>query len=446
MHPHRPAPRPSPRLSTTAALLASLALPAAAQADPPAPAAAPAAAASTGPTIDLAPPDDPRPLIPRTPGLQLPRESAIEVAIDRPATDTPTGIGAYGEIHLTSPRNGDPTEVDVRRMVLFLGHSFTDRLRIYTELEVEHAIVSSDDSGEFEVEQLILDYLQNRWLNFRLGLVLMPVGIVNQYHEPPTFNGVLRPETDTRIIPSTWREVGGGVFGGAGPFRWQLYGVTSFKARDFDAEGIREGHQEGQLARARDWGVVGRVDYVPLPGFDIGLSGYYADAGQGDAALGGARAGLGLVEVDARFRWKGIEARGEFVNLWVNDTARINTARMADWMADPDKAGLPFEPVAHQLRGGYLEVGYNVLQQLHLRLGSQLVAFVRYERTDTQAEVNGFVRALGKDRQILTGGLNFRPVAELAIKLDYQHITSDINSDGSDQSWGQINAGMAFMF
>ena len=400
--------------------------------------------AGAQPAIEVPPPDEPRRVIPRPPGLDLPRESQIEVSLSGARSESATGIGAYGEILLTAPiSNGEPTVVDVRRLVVFLGHNFTDRLRVYTELEVEHAIASSEDKGEFEVEQLFLDYLIRRGINLRAGLILMPVGIVNQYHEPPTFNGALRPETDTRIIPSTWREVGGGAFGAVGPLRWQLYGVTSFRAHDLDAEGLAAAHQEGQLARARDWGVVGRLDLQPIPGLDFGASGYHADSGQGDAALAGARAALWLVEGDVRFRWKGLEARAEFANLWIGDTDKINAARKAD--ADAMVPPGDFLPVARQLRGGYVEAGYNLLQPFHLARSPLLVVFGRYERTNTQAEVVGYSAAPGRDRQLITAGFNLRPVAEVAVKVDYQRITAEGGGGGSS-SWNQINAGLAFMF
>lgn len=425
---------------------------------PPAPARDPSATPPPAATGEQAPaPGTPRKVIPRPPGLELPRESAIEVPLSGEAPASATAIGAYGEITLEGPLSPpgpldgkarvDPdfTRVDVRRLVLFLGHNFTDRLRVYTELEVEHAIASSGDRGEFEVEQLFLDYLPLRYLNLRAGLLLMPVGIVNQYHEPPTFNGTLRPETDTRIIPSTWREVGGGLFGGAGPVRWQLYGVTSFRARDWNAEGLREGHQEGQLARAHDWGVVGRIDLQPVPGLDVGASGYYAAAGQGDPALG--RAGAALAEVDVRFRYRGFEGRGELVNVWIFDADTINRAKKSDYDALSPAPSDPFAPVSRQLRGGYVELGYNLLQPLHLRLGSSLVAFLRYERTHTQAEVVGYPAIGGKERQLVTAGLNFRPVAEVAVKLDYQHLTAyDLPGSPGATSWSQINAGLSFMF
>ncbi|MGZ3425259.1 MAG: hypothetical protein ACXVCV_01365, partial [Polyangia bacterium] len=131
------------------------------------------------PAITLAP-DEPQPGIPRPPILQLPRESQIEVPLGQPGTSGSTAIGGYGELTLNAPSNG-PNVVDMRRLVLYVGHNFTQKLRFYGELEVEHAVTSADDKGEFEVEQAFLDYLAWKPLNFRAGVIIIPMGIINTY-------------------------------------------------------------------------------------------------------------------------------------------------------------------------------------------------------------------------------------------------------------------------
>src|SRR5579862_8980554 len=198
--------------------------------------------------------------IARPPVLDLPRENQIDVALQNQHPAAQTALGGYGELTVNDPSNA-PTVVDLRRLVLFVGHNFTDKLRLYAEFEMEHAVTSSTDRGEFEVEQAFLDYLAWKPFNVRAGVIIMPVGIVNVYHEPPTFNGVDRPDTDELIIPSTWREPGLGVFGAWRSLRWQAYVVNGVNATGFTASaGLRDGHQEAQLALGHDWGVVARVD------------------------------------------------------------------------------------------------------------------------------------------------------------------------------------------
>ena len=240
----------------------------------------------------------------------------------------------------------------------YVGHNFTDKLRLYTELEVEHAVSSASDRGEFEVEQAFLDYLAWRPLNFRAGVIIMPVGIINVFHEPPSFNGADRPDTDTLIIPSTWREPGAGFFGGWRWLRYQAYVVNGFNATGFTAAaGLRDGHQEAQLALGHDWGAVARVDLEPTLGADIGASFYYANADQGQAIFKGNHVSVMLAEADARWRWRGLEARGEFASVWIGGAGTLD-----DVLKAQATLAQPFQgPVAHQLLGGYVEVGYNVL-------------------------------------------------------------------------------------
>src|SRR5438477_11330571 len=106
-----------------------------------------------------------------------------------------TTVGGYGELHYTNPTGPKtPAIVNLRRFVVYLAHSFDDRLSFRSELEVEDARVEPGGrAGELEIEQAFLDYRLADWLTLRTGLVLVPVGIINETHEPPTFNGVARP-------------------------------------------------------------------------------------------------------------------------------------------------------------------------------------------------------------------------------------------------------------
>ena len=404
------------------------------------------------PSITLAPPDEPQPGIPRPPVLQLQRENQIEVPLDQTGTGGSTAIGGYGELTLNAPSNG-PNVVDMRRLVLYVGHNFTQKLRFYGELEVEHAVTSADDQGEFEVEQAFLDYLAWRPLNFRAGVIIMPMGIINVYHEPPTFNGVDRPETDVVIIPSTWREPGAGIFGEYKQVRYQAYVVNGFNANGFTASGgLREGHQEAQLALGHDWGIVARVEHA-FPWLlkygisaDAGIGFYFANSDQGQPQFKGSEGDsvpVTIVEGDLRARTRGFELRAEIASVWIGGIHRLNRGLEEIHMAAMDE----FDgPVAHQLIGGYVEAGYNVLQPLKLRRGLQLVPFVRYEHVDTQFQLpSDLGRAPGNRRDIVTAGLTFRPIAEVAVKFDFQQFWTDAMNP-ADQSYYSLNAGLAFMF
>ncbi|HKF41847.1 MAG TPA: hypothetical protein VKG01_01975, partial [Thermoanaerobaculia bacterium] len=162
-------------------------------------------------------------------------------------------IGGYGEFLYQdfdkTRQDGEPSDlrsnVDLLRAVLYFGYKFDDRWVFNSEIEAEHAVTASDKGGEIEVEFAYLDYLFSRHLRARAGLVLIPAGILNEMHEPPTFLGAIRPDVETRLIPSTWRELGAGVYGDAGAFSYRLYMVNGLNSKGYTAEGIEEGRQEG---------------------------------------------------------------------------------------------------------------------------------------------------------------------------------------------------------
>jgi hypothetical protein len=365
-------------------------------------------AAAPGPAVELPPERD-------MPRMELPRESAVENPLRQETAASATAIGGYGELTLNAPSNG-PAIVDLRRVVLYVGHNFSDRLRFYSELEVEHAVASSADQGEFEVEQAYLDGLFGRRFNLRGGLIIMPVGIINVYHEPPTFNGVDRPAVDLLVIPSTWREPGVGAFGElATGLTYQLYLVNGFNANGFTAStGVADGHQEAQFAAARDFGGVLRLSYEPRLATIFGFSAYVATSGNSLRSVAG-NVPISLFEVDGRTRVRGFTARGEFALMLIGDTGPLNQALAA---GTPEQMGAV--AVASQLRGGYLEAGYDLLRLAPIVTTHELTLFARYDYANTQASVPaGFVANPAFVRYTFTTGVTYRPIPEIALKADY---------------------------
>src|SRR5262250_2206709 len=157
-----------------------------------------------------------------------------------PAPPTPeraTSLSGYMDFHFNKPEL-DAARLDFHRFVLLLAHQFSDRIRFVGELELEHAVVEGlEESGELELEQAYVDFLLSRPLNFRAGMVLLPLGIINERHEPPVFNGVERPFVDTFIIPTTWFDAGAGVHGEIGRgLRYRAFIVSPLNAREFSAD------------------------------------------------------------------------------------------------------------------------------------------------------------------------------------------------------------------
>lgn len=327
-------------------------------------------------------------------------------------------IGGYGEMLYQNfePRadDGAPSRAtdtaDLQRAVLYFGYKFSDHLLFNSEVEFEHAVAGDGQPGEAAVEFAYLDYRPRRAFGIRGGLLLVPMGFITELHEPPTFHGARRPEVENVILPSTWRENGFGVYGDAGPFSYRAYLVASLDASGFSpGEGIREGRQEGAESLARDAALVVRGDFLPVPGLVFGASAFAGDTGQGDAAIGGAR--LTLWDAHAEWRAHGVQVRGVCARGHLDDAGAVGLAI--------DPSGLT--PIGSRTRGWYGEVAWNVLS-LRSKGDSELSPFVRYEALDTQASVaTGFARDPVNDRTLKTYGVTWKPIANVAIKVDFQN-------------------------
>ena len=324
-----------------------------------------------------------------------------------------TSIGGYGEVHYSNAKGPDtPGTVNLSRFVLFVGHSFSDRLAFRSEVEIEDArIENGAAAGEVAVEQAYIDYQLSPALTLRTGLLLAPVGIVNETHEPPTFNGVERPDFAHDVIPTTWRELGlgaAGTFGQSG-FGYRLYLLNGLRASGFSAdEGIREGRQEGQDATFANPSLTGRLEYG-RPGLKVGTSFWYGGTAEQNPAVGTGTfdAPLFLVSADARYDVGAFQFRGEFANIHVGDADRIDVAYASG--------------VASRITGGYVEGAVNLLQFLVPTSAQRLNAFVRHERYDTQADVpTGITDDPANARRLTTFGLTYKPLWNVAFKGDYQ--------------------------
>lgn len=119
-------------------------------------------------------------------------------------------LGGYGEHHYNNYRgtNGDDDQVDAHRFVLFFGYDFSDRIRFFSEFELEHSLAGEGKPGEVELEQAFIQFDTSKSTRLTAGLFLVPVGILNETHEPDTFYGVERNALESTIVPATWWETG----------------------------------------------------------------------------------------------------------------------------------------------------------------------------------------------------------------------------------------------
>ena len=351
-------------------------------------------------------------------------------------------IGGYGEITYQNfdakSQSGEPSDAEdqitVARAVLYLGYKFDPHFVLNTEIEYENAVVASDKGGEAEVEFAYIDYMHSRAFNGRAGLVLIPMGLVNELHEPTTFLGVRRPDVEDVILPTTWREIGFGAYGTVGPLTYRGYLVNGLNAAGYSADqGIREGSQEGSEARAKNWAFAGRVDFTAVPGLLLGASIFTGDAGQGRVTPGGLpiQAATTVFDAHADWQWRGVWLRGLYAHTTVADAALVN--QLNNFEGD--------ESVGSTQEGWYLQGAYDVLS-LVPGTRMSLQPFVRYEQYDTQAQVPaGYERNPENDVHELTVGFSFKPIDRLVFKADWQQ-----RHDAARTGVNQWNLGLGYVF
>lgn len=340
-----------------------------------------------------------------------------------------TVVGGYGEAIYNNYRDSvRKDQADLRRFVMFLGHKFNDRLSFNSELEVEHAFIEGGKGGEVAMEQAYVDYGLSDKASLRAGLQLIPLGILNETHEPPTFYGVERNQVETLIIPSTWRELALGLQGEAVPGLEYNVGIsTSLDAGKFTEpdKGLREMRSAGGQAAAKDLALYGALNYRGVPGLLLGAGLFTGDTGQDGAsnpALKGVAARLMLWDVHAKYTVGNLDLQG----LYARGT-----------LGDADKISLATGQVAPKsLYGWYGQAAYRVWKS-----GDKaLTPFIRYERYNTQNEVaSGFVADPLNNEKVTTVGLDFKVHPQVVFKADYQNFSADNTRD-------RFNLGVGFMF
>lgn len=301
-------------------------------------------------------------------------------------------------------------QLDFHRFVLLFTHQFTDRIRFVGELELEHAFVEGlEEAGELELEQAYVDFLLSRAFNVRAGMMLMPVGIINERHEPPVYYGVERPLVDTVIIPSTWFEAGAGVHGEVGRgWRYRVFVTAPLNAAEFTAEeGIRGGRQKGSRSNLGRAAATGRVEFVGVRGLTAGASVWTGRSGfefrpRFDVPVS-------VLEADARYSRDRLELRAQIATVAIDNAGELNDAVFRQSGVSPN--------VARRLRGAYLEAGYRVIAG---RPWGEVGAFVRYENADTQFRMpDGELPLPEFDRDQWVVGATYWPEPDIAIKVDY---------------------------
>ncbi len=347
-------------------------------------------------------------------------------------------IGGYGEAYYqnnlqrhTSSGALVTNRTDLYRVVLYTGYRFSPRIVFNSEVEFEH-------QNEIHVEFAYLDFLFTDAVRLRAGSVLVPLGFVNEMHEPPFFNGVLRPELETNLIPATWNENGIGLHGDlGGGLRYKLYGLAGLVGTNKSLRAdtwLRAARGFGRQSPAQTYAGVASLAWEGGP-VSTGAGVYHGRAGQGARDAGGfIDAEVTIAEAHAQLAFRGLQARGIVAQGWLSDTARISAFQGG---ASPVVPG-------RQVRGAYAEVAYDVLSLVAPGLGQALSPFVRYEDIDLHHSVApGLARNPANDYTVLVAGLTYKPLPTVVAKLDYAR--KDTGAAVRSRSEA-VNVGVGFVF
>ena len=356
-------------------------------------------------------------------------------------------IGGYAKVDFNlNGRDGtihNNGKLDVHRLVTFFGYNFNEKASFVSEVEFEHV-------SEVYVEQAFLDYKIKKNLSINAGLMLIPMGIQNLYHEPASFNGVERTNVDKYIIPTTWREMGIGLSGRSieHSINYQAMLVNGFNGYNeggvFSGKsGLRSGRQKGAESYITYPDFAGRVSYYGHPGLNLGFSAYVGDSESkaydgldlaDESAVASADSTIieiQMLGVDARYNKGSLQLTGQYILANLSNTDQYNAITSKD--------------LGSKLTGYYAEVGYNLMDGIIPFIESEteeLIAFARYENYNTHAETEGVAINDVYNRTEMTFGLGFKVAQGAVFKADYQ-IKSNASSE---EETGQFNFGIGVWF
>ncbi|MDC8785399.1 porin [Roseateles koreensis] len=366
-----------------------------------------------------------------TPAATPPAAASVSTAAEaQPATV----ITGYAEVNYNRPfKSSKDAQADIRRGVIGYQHRFDDKTKVVTEIEVEHAVASASDPGEVEIEQAYIEHQINPTYAVRGGLFLMPVGLLNENHEPTHYFGVERNFVETAIIPSTWREGGFQLIGNYDNGLTLQAGVTtSFNLNKWDATST-EGkesplgaiHQEMAQARGHDLAMFGAANWRGIPGLLLGASVFSGEATQKQTAIDSR---ITLWDMHARWtpgRWdlSALYTRGTISNTALLNAPLVGSATLIPASFD----------------GWYAQAGYKLWESGSYRL----LPFARWEQYNTARSYADLGQGLTPDaaatERVLTLGANFEIAEGVVFKVDVQRLRENKDAD-------RLNLGVGWSF
>ncbi|MBU1100189.1 MAG: OprO/OprP family phosphate-selective porin [Bacteroidetes bacterium] len=326
-----------------------------------------------------------------------------------------TSIGGYGELHYnySKPENGNETKtLDFHRFVMFYSYRWNESWSFKSEVELEHNFVS-DGQGELELEQAYVDYHHADWFGFQAGVILPSIGLINEFHEPPLFLSVERPDYSKNIIPTTWFGNGIAFYGNYSGFDYKVTVMEGLDADGFSAKsGIRGGRLKGFKSDAENFLYNFRLDYLKVPGLKMGASFTFNEA-TGDSINNA----ISLFEIHAKYNANNIFASFEYGNISY-DKGDVETSS-----------------------GFYADLGFDIGSMMDLK--TKVVPFVRYSDYNTAAStITGGESEQKYHARKWMIGLAIFPIESVVFKVDYSLNTVELG----DSETTLFNLGVGYMF
>ena len=272
------------------------------------------------------------------------------ICADEFVEDGTTSIGGYGELHYDIEANDGDGKLDFHRFIFYIKHQFDSQWSMMSEVEIEHNMVYSEgDGGYLAMEQAYLNYSNGNW-GWKGGVLLVPAGITNEYHEPPTFMSVERPEYNKYIIPTTWFDNGFAFYGKNGDFNWN-FTMTGDLDGDGIGKGIRSGRLKGVSTTTASWTKTLQGSWTGMKGVKLGGSITMNDAPVSDDHVNGGEAiGVTLAEFNGTYSKNNMYARLEYGMIdYTNNWHDLDGSE--DGVADYE---------VESSSGYYLDLGYNI--------------------------------------------------------------------------------------
>ncbi|MGK0367694.1 MAG: hypothetical protein ACI9QD_000832 [Thermoproteota archaeon] len=344
-------------------------------------------------------------------------------------------IGGYGEIVFHSyadedesgADNNTDSESEVLRQIIYLGYKFNSKWILNTEIEIEHV-------SEIFAEFAYLDYLHSDKLSFRVGLMLVPMGFINELHEPTLFYSVDRPEVENKIIPSTWRENGFGVYGKSGKHSYKAFVVNGFNGDSLSSSGLRGGRKKGgegesdYKLRTTTAALVLRDDVQINNALMVGGAFYHGSA----STQTSTHVGISIMQAHFEYKKKAFKVRGLYVTASLDD---VENHQKIDYSDNSTSAS----GLAEEMAGMYLEFSYDLWAN---KVNKSLIPFLRYETLNTQDSVpTGVSASDSNDKTNITLGLAYKPLERIIFKASYVQ-----KSNAADTGVDEFNMSMGYQF